>query len=62
MPFNEWCSNGFCSDKKKIISICRAGAGAVDVSVSKIFRPNSLVSDAGMCRDFSMASPWAGLL
>ena len=37
-------------------------SGAVDVSVGKIFRPNSLVSDAGMCHDFSMASPWTGLL
>ena len=28
----------------------------------KIFRSKRLVSDAGMCRDFSMANPWAGLL
>ena len=35
---------------------------SVDVSVGKIFGPNQLISDAGMCCNFSMASPCIGQL
>ena len=34
-----------------------SGAERSNVSVGKKFKLNCLISDAGMCRDFSMASP-----